>query len=165
LRLLGAVPPKILDQDGRDRSRYDPASSALSDRDRTNGVKSGCRVGGAGRAARRAMKIGLMLYLANDRQTNSKRPYAAIRAVAQQAEADGFDSIWLAAHLLYRSRRGHSSHSARERRRRSSMADPAKSKDKEQSARLRWWGILSLSCAGGLAIQHSDTALKLALGN
>jgi alkanesulfonate monooxygenase SsuD/methylene tetrahydromethanopterin reductase-like flavin-dependent oxidoreductase (luciferase family) len=48
------------------------------------------------------MKIGLFLYTANDRATNSKRSYASIRAIAQQAEADGFDSIWLADHLLYR---------------------------------------------------------------
>ncbi|MFN8538386.1 MAG: LLM class flavin-dependent oxidoreductase [Thermomicrobiales bacterium] len=48
------------------------------------------------------MKIGLMVFLANDRENNSKRSYASIRAVAQQAEADGFDSIWLADHLLYR---------------------------------------------------------------
>ena len=48
------------------------------------------------------MKIGLLVFLANDRETGAKRPYPAIRAVAQQAEADGFDSIWLADHLLYR---------------------------------------------------------------
>ena len=48
------------------------------------------------------MKIGLLVFLANDRNTNSKRPYDAIRAVTQQAESDGFDSIWLADHLLYR---------------------------------------------------------------
>lgn len=48
------------------------------------------------------MKIGLMVFLANDRDDNSKRPYDEIRAVAQQAEADGFDSIWLADHLFYR---------------------------------------------------------------
>jgi len=30
------------------------------------------------------------------------RPYDTIRAVAQQAETDGFDSIWLADHLFYR---------------------------------------------------------------
>jgi len=48
------------------------------------------------------MKIGLMVFLANDRSDNSKRPYDSIRAVAQQAEADGFDSIWLADHLMYR---------------------------------------------------------------
>ncbi len=49
------------------------------------------------------MKIGLLVYQANDRETNRKRSYDSIRAVAQQAEADGFDSIWLADHLLYRS--------------------------------------------------------------
>jgi probable F420-dependent oxidoreductase len=43
-----------------------------------------------------------MVLLANDRDNNSKRPYDAIRAIAQQAETDGFDSIWLADHLLYR---------------------------------------------------------------
>jgi probable F420-dependent oxidoreductase len=43
-----------------------------------------------------------MVFLANDRENNRKRPYETIRAVAQQAEADGFDSIWLADHLLYR---------------------------------------------------------------
>jgi alkanesulfonate monooxygenase SsuD/methylene tetrahydromethanopterin reductase-like flavin-dependent oxidoreductase (luciferase family) len=48
------------------------------------------------------MKIGLLLFLANDRNDNSKRPYDSIRSDAQQAEADGFDSIWLADHLLYR---------------------------------------------------------------
>ncbi len=48
------------------------------------------------------MKIGLMLFLANDRRTYAKRPYDEIRATAQKAEADGFDSIWLADHLLYR---------------------------------------------------------------
>jgi probable F420-dependent oxidoreductase len=48
------------------------------------------------------MKIGLLVYTANELEGNHKRPYQAIRAVAQQAEADGFDSIWLADHLLYR---------------------------------------------------------------
>lgn len=48
------------------------------------------------------MKIGLMVILANDRVTNAKRSYESVRAVAQQAEADGFDSIWLADHLMYR---------------------------------------------------------------
>ena len=48
------------------------------------------------------MKIGLMVFLANDRENNRKRPYESIRAIAQQAETDGFDSIWLADHLLYR---------------------------------------------------------------
>jgi probable F420-dependent oxidoreductase len=48
------------------------------------------------------MKIGLLVYTANDRQGNTKRPYAMIRAIVQQAEADGFDSIWLADHFMYR---------------------------------------------------------------
>ena len=48
------------------------------------------------------MKIGLMVFLANDRENNRKRPYETIRAIAQQAETDGFDSIWLADHLFYR---------------------------------------------------------------
>jgi alkanesulfonate monooxygenase SsuD/methylene tetrahydromethanopterin reductase-like flavin-dependent oxidoreductase (luciferase family) len=48
------------------------------------------------------VKIGLMVFLANDRENNSKRPYDTIRAIAQQAETDGFDSIWLADHLFYR---------------------------------------------------------------
>lgn len=49
------------------------------------------------------MKIGLMLFLANDRRTFATRPYDDIRATAKKAEADGFDSIWLADHLMYRS--------------------------------------------------------------
>jgi probable F420-dependent oxidoreductase len=48
------------------------------------------------------MKIGLMVFLANERATNATRSYASIRAVARQTEADGFDSIWLADHLMYR---------------------------------------------------------------
>jgi probable F420-dependent oxidoreductase len=48
------------------------------------------------------VKIGLMVFLANDREHNNKRPYETIRAIAQQAEADGFDSLWLADHLFYR---------------------------------------------------------------
>src|SRR3989475_8572383 len=48
------------------------------------------------------MKIGLLVFLANDREDNSKRPYGAIRAVAQQAETDGFDSVWFPDHLFYR---------------------------------------------------------------
>ena len=48
------------------------------------------------------MKIGLMVFLANERETNRTRSYDAIRAIARQAETDGFDSIWLADHLFYR---------------------------------------------------------------
>src|SRR5215469_3128007 len=43
-----------------------------------------------------------MVFLANDRQTYNARSYDSIRAVAQQAETDGFDSLWLADHLFYR---------------------------------------------------------------
>ena len=48
------------------------------------------------------MKVGLMVFLANSRDDNSPRSYKSIRAIAKQAEADGFDSIWLPDHLLYR---------------------------------------------------------------
>ena len=44
----------------------------------------------------------MLVFTANDRYDNSVRSYDTVRAVAQQAEADGFDSIWLADHLLYR---------------------------------------------------------------
>src|SRR6266699_282636 len=43
-----------------------------------------------------------MVFLANDRENNSTRPYETIRAIAQQAETDSFDSIWFADHLFYR---------------------------------------------------------------
>jgi probable F420-dependent oxidoreductase len=52
------------------------------------------------------MKIGLMVFLANDRANNQKRPYETIRAIVQQAETDGFDSIWLPDHLMYRTPEG-----------------------------------------------------------
>src|SRR2546425_2504357 len=42
-----------------------------------------------------------MVFLANERESYRKRPYDTIRAVALQAEKDGFDSIWLPDHLLY----------------------------------------------------------------
>jgi len=48
------------------------------------------------------VKTGLLVFTANDRENNAKRPYDSIRATALQAERDGFDSIWLADHLLYR---------------------------------------------------------------
>jgi probable F420-dependent oxidoreductase len=48
------------------------------------------------------VKVGMMVFLANDIETNSGRPYATIRAVVRQAEADGFDSVWLPDHFLYR---------------------------------------------------------------
>src|SRR6476646_10787943 len=43
-----------------------------------------------------------MVFLANDRATNRTRSYETIRAIARQAEKDGFVGIWLADHLLYR---------------------------------------------------------------
>jgi len=43
-----------------------------------------------------------MLFTANDPEDNSTRSYDSIRAIAQRAEMDGFDSIWLPDHLLYR---------------------------------------------------------------
>lgn len=48
------------------------------------------------------MKVGLVLATASERETNRTRSYDSIRTIAQQAEADGFDSIWLPDHLLYR---------------------------------------------------------------
>lgn len=42
-----------------------------------------------------------MIYTENDRLTGTTRPWTEIRAAARQAEADGFDSIWLADHLWY----------------------------------------------------------------
>jgi len=48
------------------------------------------------------LKVGLMVFLANERENNDRRSYDSIRAVAQQAEADGFDSIWLPDHFFYR---------------------------------------------------------------
>lgn len=48
------------------------------------------------------VKIGLLVFTANTREDNCKRSYHSIRAIARQAEADGFDSIWLADHLFYR---------------------------------------------------------------
>lgn len=48
------------------------------------------------------MKIGMLIFTANDRWDFSKRSYESIRDIALKAEADGFDSIWLADHLMYR---------------------------------------------------------------
>jgi probable F420-dependent oxidoreductase len=48
------------------------------------------------------VKIGLLVFIANDRENNEKRPYDTVRTVVQQAETDGFDSIWLPDHLFYR---------------------------------------------------------------
>jgi probable F420-dependent oxidoreductase len=48
------------------------------------------------------VKIGLVVFLANDRENYSTRPYDTIRAIAHQAETDGFDSLWFPDHLFYR---------------------------------------------------------------
>jgi alkanesulfonate monooxygenase SsuD/methylene tetrahydromethanopterin reductase-like flavin-dependent oxidoreductase (luciferase family) len=48
------------------------------------------------------MKIGLFLPLAEDDEQHTTRGYADIRTIALQAEAAGFDSIWVYDHLLYR---------------------------------------------------------------
>ena len=43
-----------------------------------------------------------MVFLANERENNKPRPYDSIREVAEKAEKDGFDSIWLPDHFFYR---------------------------------------------------------------
>ncbi len=48
------------------------------------------------------MKLGVVIMLADSRVLRRPRRYSEIRAMAQQAEAAGFDSIWLYDHLLYR---------------------------------------------------------------
>ena len=48
------------------------------------------------------MKIGVLLFTANDRRSNAPRSYVDIRAAARRLETDGFDSIWIADHMLYR---------------------------------------------------------------
>jgi probable F420-dependent oxidoreductase len=48
------------------------------------------------------VKVGMMVFLVNDSETNKARPYETIRAVVRQAEDDGFDSVWLPDHFLYR---------------------------------------------------------------
>src|SRR5438477_6255749 len=48
------------------------------------------------------MKVGVVLRTGPVAQGERPRPYTYIRDMAQQAEAAGFDSIWLYDHLLYR---------------------------------------------------------------
>jgi probable F420-dependent oxidoreductase len=48
------------------------------------------------------VKVGLLVYTANVLPENVPRRYETVRAMAMRAEAGGFDSIWLADHLLYR---------------------------------------------------------------
>ncbi len=49
-----------------------------------------------------AMKVGLVLPIAEDDATHATLGYRAIREVALQAEAAGLDSVWVYDHLLYR---------------------------------------------------------------
>lgn len=48
------------------------------------------------------MKLGVVLMLADSPELGRPRRYTEIRAMAQQVEAAGFDSIWMYDHLLYR---------------------------------------------------------------
>ena len=48
------------------------------------------------------MKVGVVLPMAEDDETGQTPPYTEIRARALQAEAAGFDAIWLFDHLLFR---------------------------------------------------------------
>lgn len=48
------------------------------------------------------MKIGVVVPLEADTETQQIARYAETRAFAQQAEAAGFDSIWIYDHLLFR---------------------------------------------------------------
>ncbi len=48
------------------------------------------------------MKVGLIMPIAEDDERHTAPGYAEIRAIALQAEAAGFDSIWVYDHLLYR---------------------------------------------------------------
>jgi alkanesulfonate monooxygenase SsuD/methylene tetrahydromethanopterin reductase-like flavin-dependent oxidoreductase (luciferase family) len=48
------------------------------------------------------MQIGLIMPIAEDDERRTTPSYPEIRAIARQAEAAGFDSIWVYDHLLYR---------------------------------------------------------------
>lgn len=48
------------------------------------------------------MKIGVVLPIGEDEETEQAPPYAEVRSMALQAEAAGFDSVWLPDHLLFR---------------------------------------------------------------
>jgi probable F420-dependent oxidoreductase len=48
------------------------------------------------------MRIGVVMPIGEDDATGNTPSYAAIRAFAKQAEATGFDSIWIYDHLLFR---------------------------------------------------------------
>jgi probable F420-dependent oxidoreductase len=48
------------------------------------------------------MKVGIVLPISENRATGRTAPYALVRSMAKQAEASGFDSIWVFDHLLSR---------------------------------------------------------------
>ncbi len=48
------------------------------------------------------MNLGVVIMLADSPELGRPRRYSEIRAMAQQVEAAGFDSIWMYDHLLYR---------------------------------------------------------------
>ncbi len=48
------------------------------------------------------MKVGVILPLGAGEGQADPRPYAELRDLALQAERDGFDSVWVYDHLLYR---------------------------------------------------------------
>ena len=48
------------------------------------------------------MKIGVVMPIAEDPDRGRPPGYAEIRDLARQAEAAGFDSIWVYDHLLFR---------------------------------------------------------------
>lgn len=48
------------------------------------------------------MKIGVVLPIGEDEETEQPPPYAEVRAMALQAEQAGFDSLWLPDHFLFR---------------------------------------------------------------
>ncbi len=56
---------------------------------------------GAERDGRR-MKVGVVLPIAEDEARGGVPRFAEIRALAQHAEAAGFDSVWIYDHLLFR---------------------------------------------------------------
>lgn len=48
------------------------------------------------------MRVGVVMPIGEDDATHATPSYAEIRAIARQAEAAGFDSIWIYDHLLHR---------------------------------------------------------------
>jgi alkanesulfonate monooxygenase SsuD/methylene tetrahydromethanopterin reductase-like flavin-dependent oxidoreductase (luciferase family) len=48
------------------------------------------------------LKIGVILPLGEDEELGRPQPYSYLRSLALQAEAAGFDSVWVYDHLLYR---------------------------------------------------------------